>query len=992
MRAGPRADQLRRLLWRHGPLILRLHTLATVLVTFGLFVVLFKGTAPGELEPMAFQVIADPKSSYTIDDVDPVLAKAQSVLGMPTRRATTPFWLRLPLDGNETDEVVLLGDKQLTSVEIWSVDRDGHAHHLGAYSRDVEPSAPFDRSSNVVAVTLPRVGDDARVLIARVTSRASSTLTMTKGRIAQYLDYKVVHERAAATLAGGLGLLAVFSALVAYFAAMPLFITFAVWLVSSIAVSGAFFEYDYLWFGVWAGQTTELRVKLLVVTLYSLTTTYMFMHLFRRGLARCGMLRAFRWLVLVNAGLAFASLVIPASAYLPLFWCFVAVAFGTSVVAMVRIVRMSDRSGTPGWYAAGWGVQVAAGLAEVFYAAGLIPRIPGISFQSGILISCLITGLAAADTLRVERLRRKRAQKAAFLSAKEYRRIYDTAVVGMVTVDADGSIVLANRLMRETFSEFTPQGDAKRLPLATLVGPSNAEALMSAAQRGAKVSVQYERGSADVKRVYAVDAVASSAGVELTFNDITASTRLTETLKHLSEHDSLTGLANRRGLESVYKRVQEGVEAGGRACVAYLDLDRFKVINEFFGHATGDAILNEVARRMRAASTPPLPIGRIGGDEFILVLPGIDRVTAQAVMNGVLDRLASSPYEVDGKALSISACAGVIELAPGMTSADAIAFSDRACALAKTRGKGVVASIDQTDSILTEYKAKNALGTEIRARFPVERLRLYSQPIVPLDPAEPRPCFEVLLRVTDDAGKIGPPGKLIQIAEQQGLMAEVDRFVLRNTLEHLSSNLPHARRLKFAAVNLSGMSLNDERFLADAIAMLREHESVARHVMVEITESVALSDIDSTRRFVDQMREFGARVALDDFGAGYTSFTYLKSFPANLVKIDGGFIRDLNRHPANYAITRAITALCHELKIQCVAEWVEDVNTLVGLLEVDMDYAQGYVFSEAKPLEHWLDHRVDAEPLRQALSTFGKQAPFRRRAEPIDRQLRARGA
>ena len=990
MPISQRTLRLRSVLWRHCRTFLRLHTLMTVLVTGVLFVVLFKGTPPGELEPTPFHFLADPRAELTPEDAIAKLLRSPATLAMPTQRATTPFWMKLPLVGGPDDRVILLGDKQLTSVEIWLVYRDGLIQHQGSYSRDYDPSPPFDRSSNVVGFEIPSIGVEHTAVLARVTSRASSTLTMTRGTVEQYRTYKLVHERSAAALAGGLGLLALFSALVAYFSAMSLFITFAVWLVSSIAVSAAFFEYDFLWFGVWASADHELRVKLLFVALYSLTTTYMFMQLFRRGLARCSMLRPFRWLVATNVVLAALSVVVPAGMFLPVFWVFVAVALATSVLATYRITKVSS-GGTPGWYAAGWGVQVSAGLAEVFYAAGIVPRIPGISFQSGIVISCLITGLAAADTLRVERLRRKTAQKSAALSAKQYPPNFDTVVVGMVTIDESGKIVRANRMMTDNFPILRKAGLDGDCALSELVGESYARKLMSVSKTTRAISVQVRHGSGTEAKVFSVDSVASGEGVELTFNDVSASTKLNETLRHLSEHDSLTGLANRRGISSAFQKALDELGPFRVACVSYLDLDRFKVINEFFGHGTGDAILSEVARRMRSSAPKSASIGRIGGDEFIVVMPGLSRVDAQAAMNGVLDRMLSLPYEVEGKALSVSACAGVVEIIPGMTFANAIAYADRACALAKTRGKGMVACLDQNDSLLKEYRARTALGTELRARFPIERLRLYSQPIVPLDPLETQPCYEVLLRVAEDTGKISPPSKLIQIAEQQGVMADIDRFVIGKTLEHLSEHITHARHIKFAAINLSGMSLNDERFLSDAIAMLREHEAVARHVMIEITESVALSDIDSTRRFVDQMREFGARVALDDFGAGYTSFSYLKSFPANVVKIDGGFIRDLNRHPANYAITRAITALCHELKIQCVAEWVEDIPTLVGLLEIDIDYAQGYIFSEAKPIEHWINHRVDAEPLRQALVTFNKQAPFRRKQEAAG-QLRSRDA
>jgi EAL domain-containing protein (putative c-di-GMP-specific phosphodiesterase class I) len=194
--------------------------------------------------------------------------------------------------------------------------------------------------------------------------------------------------------------------------------------------------------------------------------------------------------------------------------------------------------------------------------------------------------------------------------------------------------------------------------------------------------------------------------------------------------------------------------------------------------------------------------------------------------------------------------------------------------------------------------------------------------------------------------------------------------VLGRTMTHLAEHPAHTRELGFVSVNLSGMSLNDERFVNDAIALLREHRSIASKICLEITESVALYDISSTRRFVDEMHAIGATIALDDFGAGYTSFAYLKELPATLLKIDGQFIMGLANGAKNHGIVRAIQQVGRELGMQCLAEWVEDEATLQTLVELDVDYAQGYVFSRAKPIETWLHERVDLTPLLSRQATL----------------------
>jgi EAL domain-containing protein (putative c-di-GMP-specific phosphodiesterase class I) len=206
----------------------------------------------------------------------------------------------------------------------------------------------------------------------------------------------------------------------------------------------------------------------------------------------------------------------------------------------------------------------------------------------------------------------------------------------------------------------------------------------------------------------------------------------------------------------------------------------------------------------------------------------------------------------------------------------------------------------------------------------------------------------VLIRMRDEQNQVVPPGRFIGAAERNGLMSQIDRWVLRNTLEWLDQHPDHRDRLTFATINISGASLNDGRFVDDAFAMIAEHPLAVTKLCFEITESVALNDLSSTRRFVDRVRNYGSKLALDDFGAGYTSFNYLKEIPADFIKIDGSFVRDINRNPANYAITRTIVDLTHELGMRSIAEWAETADTIASLIELRVDFGQG--FALARPM------------------------------------------
>jgi EAL domain-containing protein (putative c-di-GMP-specific phosphodiesterase class I) len=224
--------------------------------------------------------------------------------------------------------------------------------------------------------------------------------------------------------------------------------------------------------------------------------------------------------------------------------------------------------------------------------------------------------------------------------------------------------------------------------------------------------------------------------------------------------------------------------------------------------------------------------------------------------------------------------------------------------------------------------------------------------------------FEVLLRMRDGHGGIVPAGRIISAAETSGQTGIIDRWVLSTTLAWINRHRRELSRCNFVCMNLSGASLNDERFIQDAYAMLAADSAAANLLCIEITESVALHDLQNTRRFIERVRSFGARVALDDFGAGYTSFSYLKELPADVLKIDGSFIVNMTRHPANISIVETIRGLAGNLGMQTIAEWAEDADTVQTLAEIGIDYVQGYAIARAQAPEKILAESSSADFIR----------------------------
>jgi EAL domain-containing protein (putative c-di-GMP-specific phosphodiesterase class I) len=311
-----------------------------------------------------------------------------------------------------------------------------------------------------------------------------------------------------------------------------------------------------------------------------------------------------------------------------------------------------------------------------------------------------------------------------------------------------------------------------------------------------------------------------------------------------------------------------------------------------------------------------------------------------------------------------------------MAMKDAVSTADRACREAKDGASDGLVVYERNASAFHEREAELNLVARLSGPNATEGLFLEMQPIMSLKAPHDSLNFEVLLRMREPDGRVAPAGPIISAAEKSGRAGVIDRWVLETTLQWITEHEDKLGNTRFVCMNLSGASLNDERFVQDSIDILARHAPAAQRLCMEITESVALHDLDNTRRFIDQVRACGVKVALDDFGAGYTSFSYLKELPADVLKIDGSFIVNINAHPANVAIVEAIVSLAVNLGMKTIAEWAEDTATVQTLAEIGVDYVQGYAVSRSQPPEKLLAAKSSAsfirdEQLLQLVRTLG---------------------
>lgn len=442
-------------------------------------------------------------------------------------------------------------------------------------------------------------------------------------------------------------------------------------------------------------------------------------------------------------------------------------------------------------------------------------------------------------------------------------------------------------------------------------------------------------------------------GAVLVFQDVTTARILQQALEHSANHDSLTGLPNRPFFEREIRRALDEVRQGApRHVLCYIDLDRFKIVNDSAGHAAGDALLREVANLMRRISRPEDVPARLGGDEFALLLRNCSVVDGEAVAQRFLRDLAELRFAWNGRSYQIGASMGLAKIdAQSPRQDELMSQADIACYTAKTSGRNQVAVYGDGESAAHRNHSEMRVAAGIRHAIEANRFRLYAQEVFDLAGKGGRQRhFEVLLRMLDDAGNIVEPAAFIPASEHYDLMGSIDRWVIQNAFRSYGTRLSAAEDICLA-INLSANSLNDpflwpllqEEFTRSGLSPRRFH--------FEITETAVINNLTAAQQFLSKARAAGCGVMLDDFGKGLSSFTYLRQFAVDGLKIDGDFVRQMAQSEVDRAIVESINMVAHRLDAVTVAEQVEDEETLALLRAMGIDQAQGFALARPQPLD-----------------------------------------
>ena len=414
----------------------------------------------------------------------------------------------------------------------------------------------------------------------------------------------------------------------------------------------------------------------------------------------------------------------------------------------------------------------------------------------------------------------------------------------------------------------------------------------------------------------------------------------------------LTGLVNRAEFE---QRLEQSLKrANADKCahaVFFIDLDQFKVINDTCGHFAGDQLLKQAAAIFRSQLRAHDTVARLGGDEFAVLLEYCSEEEAEELATKLRAEIEVRDFIWEDRSFRYTCSIGLVMIDYATPSlAEVLKNVDAACYIAKDRGRNCVYMHRTDDDSTLQKIGEMHWIAKIHEGINSNRFMLYAQLIQGLGADQNSLHAEVLLRYVDDDGSSVPPGAFLPAAERYGVMSQVDRYVVASTLDCLKENRRLLERVDLICINLSGQSIADEDFLNFAIDQLTENAEFATYLCFEITETAAISNLNSANHFIRTMRALGCRFSLDDFGSGLSSFAYLKNLPVDYVKIDGEFVRDIATDTLNLAVIKSINEIAHLLGKQTVAEYVENDEIKRLLVDVGVNYVQGYGIHKPQPI------------------------------------------
>ena len=430
-----------------------------------------------------------------------------------------------------------------------------------------------------------------------------------------------------------------------------------------------------------------------------------------------------------------------------------------------------------------------------------------------------------------------------------------------------------------------------------------------------------------------------------------------ETIRYLAFHDSLTGLVNRGELERRLQRALIKSRLRGKThALLYIDLDQFKIVNDTCGHAAGDEFLRQIGALLKPYVRDNDTLARMGGDEFCVLLESCPLEQGEKIAMKILKVIKDHQFRwYDHTFTTISASVGMVLITELSTNVqDVLANADMACYAAKEQGRNRIHLYTDSDADIDRRRGEMQWVARINQALDENRFVLYQQCIVPVAAENAAKHCEFLLRLRDRDGNVVLPDNFIPSAEHFNLMPTLDRWVTERAFAFLAEQNASGKEAgteqEVHFINLSGTSLSDHNFFGFILAQMKKHNIAPESICFEITETAAIMQLGRIVEFIKQIKEHGFQFALDDFGSGMCSFSYLKSIPVDYLKIDGSFVRKMLHDPVDYAIVGAVNQVSQVAGIRTIAESVETREILKELKKIGVDYGQGFGVESPRPV------------------------------------------
>ncbi len=581
-----------------------------------------------------------------------------------------------------------------------------------------------------------------------------------------------------------------------------------------------------------------------------------------------------------------------------------------------------------------------------------------------------VSSLADLVSHAVEAQKRSIAEAALSESETRYRNLVDNIPDILYKTDSSGRIIFISpsvysvagytvdeAIGMELGKQVYAESNERELFLSTILNNGAVENFEATLLR--KDGTTWW-GSSSARLIKSDDG--NIVSIEGIIRDISVQRIAQDELRYQAVHDSLTGLINRHEFEKRVSYLLSEIQNSDNChAMLFMDLDQFKVVNDTCGHVAGDELLNKLGQLLLSTISKRDTIARLGGDEFGILIQDCTLEKAHLIADEILKAVMSYQFLWAGKVFRIGASIGLVTITK--TSDDFTELfrqADAACYLAKDMGRNRIHAYHPDDNELAvRHREMNWVG-RINQALDEDRFCLYAQAIVPLDGSAQK-HYELLIRMVDEQGEIILPGAFLPAAERYNLIEKLDAWVVSHACKLLAEHPLFFAHVDFISINLSGPSLTNQEFLKSILEVFSKRNISPRMVCFEVTETIAISNLDAAITFIKTLKKSGFRFALDDFGSGISSFGYLKNLPVDYLKIDGMFVKGIVEDPIDYAMVKSINEIGQVMGMQTIAEFVENNQIKDLLTAIGVNYGQGYGLGKPKPLTELVNGSISTD-------------------------------